>query len=159
MSVALEVVCRDEVDAHRWGALLADILADERVVPGAGVGLTFVAPAAMAELNRIHMGVDGPTDVLAFPVDGRDAEGSAGDGPPGAVGDIVICPSVAAANAPDHAGTLDDELALLVVHGALHLLGHDHDRDDERDLMQGRERRLLADHHGPLSRDPWTGGS
>ena len=58
-----------------------------------------------------------------------------------------ICPAVAAAQASGHAGTLDDELALLVVHGVLHVLGHDHASDAERARMQARERELLERHH------------
>lgn len=157
--VDLEVDGTDGIDGARWAGLLVSVLAEERVAPGAGVGLSFVAPGPMTELNREHMGGDGPTDVLAFPIDGREAAGAGGSGPPGVVGDIVICPAVATANAPDHAGTVDDELALLVVHGALHLLGHDHAEADERIRMQGRERELLAAHHGPLARDPWADAS
>jgi probable rRNA maturation factor len=71
------------------------------------------------------------------------------------VGDVVVCPVVAWAGSSDHAGSDDDEIALLVVHGALHLLGHDHAEVDERTLMQGRERELLAAHHGALAGDPW----
>lgn len=146
----------DDVDGPRWSRLLAAALVDEGVAPGAQVGLTFVDAEAMAALNAEHMGGTGPTDVLAFPIDGRAAAGAGGDGPPGVVGDVVICPSVAAAGAPTHAGSTEDELALLVVHGALHLLGHDHAEDDERRAMQERERALLAAHHGPLAADPWT---
>jgi probable rRNA maturation factor len=72
------------------------------------------------------------------------------------VGDVVICPVVAWGGAADHAGSDDDEIALLVVHGALHLLGHDHALDEERSHMQARERALLAAHHGDLAGDPWT---
>ncbi len=132
------------------------MLAAEGVAPGAQVGLSFVAPDAMAALNVTHMGADGPTDVLAFPVDGLDAAGSADPGPPGVVGDVVVCPAVAATNAPGHAGRDEDETALLVVHGALHLLGHDHAEADERARMQARERALLAALHGPLAGDPWA---
>jgi probable rRNA maturation factor len=67
------------------------------------------------------------------------------------LGDIVICPSVAAANAPEHAGTLDDELALLVVHGVLHVLGHDHAEPDEAREMRAIEADLLARFHGPVA--------
>ena len=55
-----------------------------------------------------------------------------------------------------HAGTYDDELALLVVHGILHLLGMDHADDAGREAMQARERMLLSEHHGPLTSDPWA---
>jgi probable rRNA maturation factor len=158
--VVVEVVvdCDDDVDGPRWGAFLAAVLGREGVAPGAEAGLTFVAPSAMAELNREHMGGDGPTDVLSFPIDGLDAAGGADPGGPGLVGDVVVCPSVAHAAAAAHAGSHDDEIALLVVHGALHLLGHDHAEDDERALMQDRERVLLAELHGPLSGDPWGAG-
>ena len=143
----------EEVDGPRWASLLADVLAAEGVADGAEAGLTFVTPSAMAELNAAHMGGTGPTDVLAFPIDGLSAPGGAS---PGLVGDVVICPVVAWGGAADHAGSADDEIALLVVHGALHLLGHDHALDDERALMQGRERALLAAHHGDLAGDPWS---
>jgi probable rRNA maturation factor len=91
------------------------------------------------------MGVDGPTDVLSFPLDAADA--AVPDGVPVLLGDVVVCPIVAAEQAPQHAGTLDDELALLVVHGVLHVLGHDHATPAETEVMQARERELLERHH------------
>jgi probable rRNA maturation factor len=150
--------CDEEVDGPRWGALLAAVLAAEGVPAGAAAGLTFVSPSAMGALNQAHLGGVGPTDVLAFPIDGLSATGGNGDAPPGVVGDVVICPVVAWAGAAGHAGSDDDEIALLVVHGALHLLGHDHAEDDERATMHERERALLAAHHGALAGDPWSGG-
>jgi probable rRNA maturation factor len=60
------------------------------------------------------------------------------------LGDVVVCPLVAERQAPEHAGTFDDELALLVVHGVLHLLNYDHAEPEETARMQGRERELLA---------------
>jgi probable rRNA maturation factor len=60
------------------------------------------------------------------------------------LGDVVVCPLVAQRQAPQHAGTLDDELALLVVHGVLHLLNYDHAEEEETAVMQRRERELLA---------------
>ena len=63
------------------------------------------------------------------------------------LGDVVLCPAVAARQAPEHAGTLDDELALLVVHGVLHVLGHDHAEPDQAERMRARERELLEAHH------------
>lgn len=152
--VNVAVACEEDVDVDRWAGLLGAALAAEGVPAGAEVGLAFLGPEAMAELNQVHMGGAGPTDVLAFPIDGRDVLD--GSPVPGMVGDIVVCPAVAQAGAADHAGSPDDELALLVVHGALHLLGHDHGEDDERAAMQERERALLAAHHGPLAGDPWA---
>jgi probable rRNA maturation factor len=162
----LEVFVADEQDVHpvdvsRWEALARRVLVDEGVTGQAELAVLFVDEAAMAELNVRFMGAEGPTDVLAFPIDddemvvGRSPDGST-KGPdqeppsgdvPLLLGDVVVCPAVAARNAPDHAGTYDDELALLVVHGALHVLGHDHDGDDETAAMQARERELLGRHH------------
>ena len=68
---------------------------------------------------------------------------------PTLLGDVVICPAVANRNAPDHAGSYEDELALLVVHGLLHLLGMDHDDPDEAEAMEAREQELLARYHRP----------
>lgn len=162
VSVAVEVASHDDdtppVDAERWAGLLAAALTSEGVARGAEASLTFVDRATMAELNAEHMGAEGPTDVLSFPMDGLAAAAPGPDGPAGPVGDVVICAAVAAANAPGHAGTVEDELALLVVHGALHLLDHDHAEPEERAEMQARERALLAAHHGPLARDPWGEG-
>ena len=66
---------------------------------------------------------------------------------PQLVGDIVICPSVAARNAVEHEVTFDDEVALLVVHGVLHLLGWDHEVDAEAERMEAREQELLNRHY------------
>ncbi|MEM9563191.1 MAG: rRNA maturation RNase YbeY [Actinomycetota bacterium] len=105
----------------------------------------------MGALNAEHMGHDGPTDVLSFPLDADlaldadrgDREGAGVDGPPLHLGDVVLCPEVARAQAPDHCGTEEAEFALLVIHGVLHVLGHDHALDDERDRMWARERHHL----------------
>ena len=117
--------------------------------------LTFVDRDEIAELNAEHLGKEGPTDVLSFPIDDED-DGPAAppQGIPVLLGDVVVCPAVAADQAADHAGTLDDELALLVVHGVLHVLGHDHAEPDETAAMRARERDLLR--AAPLGR-PGTG--
>lgn len=156
VQVTLTIDCDEDIDGPRWAALLAAVLEAEGVAAGAEAGLTFVTPSVMTELNTAHMGGDGPTDVLAFPIDGLAAAGASAGSAPGMVGDVVICPVVAWDGAADHAGSVDDELALLVVHGALHLLGHDHAAADERELMRDRERSLLAAHHGEMTRDPWS---
>ena len=141
---------RYRVQAERWAGLAAAVLRDEGVGRGE-LGLRFVDPTAMSELNSSHMGSPGPTDVLAFPIDG--ARGSVH--PPEQMpllGDVVVCPAYAADQAPDHAGgghdgSLGDELALLVVHGVLHVLGYDHQSDADAVAMQARERQLLAAHY------------
>jgi len=142
-----------QIDLDRWRDLMSAALSAEGIAGPGEATLTFIDAGEMTELNREHMGVDGPTDVLSFPIDG--AEPLSGR-VPRMVGDIVICPSVAAANAPAHAGDVDSELALLVVHGVLHLLGHDHAENDGRAVMQERERNLLGELWGPLAADPWA---
>ena len=148
------------VDVGRWEALARGVLGAEGVSGDAELAVLFIDEAAMAELNERFMDMTGPTDVLAFPIDdddvlvGRSPDGST-TGPdrepstdvPLLLGDVVICPAVAARNAPNHAGTYDDELALLVVHGILHVLGMDHAEPAEAEAMQARERDLLARFH------------
>jgi hypothetical protein len=71
------------------------------------------------------------------------------------LGDIVICPAVAFRNAPEHAGNYDDEVALLVVHGLLHLMGMDHQEDDEAEEMEAKERELLSRHYAEIRAETW----
>ena len=164
---AVAVFAADEqaaepVDTLRWVRLAESVLAGQGVRGDAELSMLFVDEAAMAELNKRFLGREGPTDVLAFPIDddvyegGRlpDSLGPAGPADdfepsdlPTLLGDVVVCPAVARRNAPNHAGTYEDELALLVVHGILHLLGMDHVDDEEAKEMERREQDLLAQFH------------
>ena len=155
------------IDVARWVRLAEDVLGAEGVRGDREVSLLFVDEGAMAELNQRHMGKPGVTDVLAFPIDDDAVEpgrwpdnGTAGpdrppldlDDLPSLLGDVVVCPSVAARQAPEHRGplhdgTVEDEIALLVVHGILHVLGMDHAEPDETARMQARERALLERFH------------
>jgi probable rRNA maturation factor len=151
----------EPVDTARWVRLAGAVLEAEGVRGEAEVSLLFVDETAMAELNQRFLGRSGPTDVLAFPIDEDVYEGarsadSLGPGPgvdletaeiPTILGDVVVCPAVARRNAPTHAGTYDDELALLVVHGLLHLMGMDHTAREEAETMERREQELLARFH------------
>jgi len=168
----LSVLITDEqqespVDGPRWAGLAERVLTDLGVEGEAELSVLFVDEAHMAVLNRQFMDHEGPTDVLSFPIDGITEPSTSGltpagrapydpDDQPLLLGDIVICPSFAARQAPDHAGSYDDELALLLVHGILHLMGMDHAMDDERVAMQARERDLLTRFHGEPARDPWS---
>lgn len=163
----LEVFGADEqsaepVDVQRWTTLAEQVLRAQGVRGEAELSLLFVSEDAMGDLNQRFMDTSGPTDVLAFPLDddlvelGRfpDLTTTGPDRPPPdpadaplLLGDVVICPAVAARNAPDHAGTYDDEIALLVVHGILHVLGMDHADPDEQATMQACERDLLDRFH------------
>ncbi len=152
------------VDGTRWQKLAENVLAAEGLRGDAELSLLFVDESAMTELNKRFMGHDAPTDVLAFPLE-DDLVGAGrwpDNGPTGPasnraeveeapllLGDVVVCPAVAAANAPSHAGTYDDEIALLVVHGILHVLGMDHADPEEAASMQAKERSLLERFHEP----------
>ncbi len=133
------------VDTHRWVRLAGSVLEHEGVPENAELSMAFVGEQAMADLNRRYAGHDEPTDVLAFPM--HEVSPYV---PPDAVvlvGDLVICPAVAARNARARARTYEDEVALLVVHGLLHLLGMDHDQAGQAREMQRRERELLGRFH------------
>ncbi len=135
-------------DTDRWAAVARATLDDEAVRAGR-LDLIFVDEPAIAELNRDHLGGDGPTDVLAFPLDGPDGRPDGGQGSDGApihLGDVIVCPAVARRQAPDHCGSYEAEMALLVIHGVLHVLGHDHAEPDETVAMQARERHHLGRH-------------
>lgn len=129
------------VDEDRWAGLMRRVLAEEGVASPWEVGLSFVDADQMAALNTEHRGINGPTDVLAFGID--DGRVPRAEDEPRLVGDVVICPSVAASNAATRGKSVEDELALLVVHGTLHLLGYDHIDDIDAVTMGGRERELL----------------
>ena len=165
--MSVEVFVADEQTAHpveplQWAALAEHVLADQGVRGDAELSILFVDEQSMTDLNRRFNSTDAPTDVLAFPIDEEPTEGgrspdSGGSGPgctpaeladlPTLLGDVVVCPAVAFRNAPDHAGTYEDEVALLVVHGILHLMGMDHHDDDEAELMEAKEQELLAKYH------------
>jgi probable rRNA maturation factor len=141
------------VDVERWVELARNVLAAEGVAGAAELSLLFVDEPTISGLNRRFMDADGPTDVLAFPIDDPVDEAARRTDPrspgpaPLLLGDVVVCPAVAERQAPEHAGSYDDELALLVVHGVLHVLGHDHAGLDEAATMQARERELLQRFH------------
>jgi probable rRNA maturation factor len=161
--VTIDVFAADEQQAHpmdvaRWATLARQVLTARGVKGETEVSLLFVDEEAMARLNEQFLGKPGPTDVLSFPIE--DEPGPTGRSPdfggtgPGTLaedesgalvllGDVVICPLVAARNAEEHGVTLDDEVALLVVHGLLHLLGMDHEVDAEAERMEALEQQLL----------------
>ena len=150
MSATAEVVASDErtvgdsdeviVDVGRWRRLAMAVLASEGAL--GELTLTFVDRSDIAELNSQYMGKSGATDVLSFPM-----EDEPGDGSPLLLGDVVLSPAVASEQYGAHAGTIDDELALLVVHGVLHILGYDHAEPAEAATMRTREVELLMAGH------------
>jgi probable rRNA maturation factor len=130
------------IDVDRWERLAEASLRTEQAA--GELTLTFIDRDEIAALNAEYMEKTGPTDVLSFPLDDDPMPGS---DVPVLLGDIVVSPAVAAGQCEEHAGTFDDEIALLVVHGVLHILGHDHQETEERAVMQERELALLTEHH------------
>ena len=155
-----------EVDVERWLALARQVLDAQGIKLDTEVSLLFVDEPTITELNEQFLGRKGPTDVLAFPIDdepepgGRSPDGG-GNGPGGGapeteqppmlLGDVVICPAVAGRNASERDVDADDEIALLVVHGLLHLIGMDHVEEAEALAMERRERELLERFHRSAS--------
>ena len=119
------------VDAPALADLARETLIEEGL-DRAELSLSFVEDTEIADLHERFMDEPGPTDVLSFPLDDVDEEGTR------ILGDVVIAPAVAERNNPDDAA---GELRLLVVHGILHLLGYDHDEDDARARMWERQER------------------
>jgi probable rRNA maturation factor len=127
------------IDEPAAAAAVRSTLAAEGVDAG-DVGVIFVDESRIAELNGAYRGKPSPTDVLSFPVDGDE---QLPEGLPRQLGDLVVCPAVASAE-----GT---PIATLLVHGALHLVGYDHEADDG--AMLRRQEQLVRE-VAPVVADP-----
>jgi probable rRNA maturation factor len=131
----------DEAAILRLAAFALDAM---RVHADADLAIVLVDEAAIEQLHVQWMDEPGPTDVLSFPMDelrpGSDEEIT----PPGLLGDIVLCPQVAATQAVAAKHSTMDELLLLTTHGILHLLGFDHAEPDEHREMFGIQAEILA---------------
>jgi len=135
-----------EADSPGLVRLATFALDQLRIHPLAELSILLVEAEYMAELNHRWMDGDGPTDVLAFPMDESSVDHGPGEpngGEPALLGDIVLCPEVAAKQAAQAGHSTAQELALLTVHGTLHLLGYDHAEPDEEREMFGLQARLL----------------
>jgi probable rRNA maturation factor len=153
-------------------ARLARLVMDAEGVEESEVSLLLVNRAVMSDLNGRYMGEDGPTDVLAFPIDGPSPASGPPEGPvgprgfasdrlasaedddldladeedddaPWLLGDVVLCPAYAAEQARQAGQSLDAELELLTVHGILHLCGFDHAEPQDDQAMRTRTDELL----------------
>lgn len=143
------------IGARRLRDLLRAILAGEGLTGSVSVALHVVDDATIRELNRVHRGVDRPTDVLSFPLEVVEPErppgAAAGAGrfvlPPGMprpLGDVVVSLPRAREQAREYGHSLEREFAYLVAHGVLHLLGHDHEQPEQQRAMREREEAALA---------------
>lgn len=139
------------------------VLDNERAGENIELSVALVEEAEIRNLNKRYRDKDTPTDVLSFVVDSEIGESidngktqpiipgggtlSAGqlDSYPKMLGDVIICPSVAMQQAVEYGQTFDQEIKLLLIHGILHLLGYDHIKDSEAEVMENREREILEE--------------
>ncbi|MGK2881275.1 MAG: rRNA maturation RNase YbeY [Mycobacterium sp.] len=121
------------------------VIAEMKVNPAAELSMVLLDVSSMADLHMRWMDLPGPTDVMSFPMDELEPGGRPDSPEPGPsmLGDIVLCPQFAAGQAVAAGHSLGHELALLTVHGVLHLLGYDHAEPDEEKEMFALQRKLL----------------
>ena len=133
----------ESVDEQRLLSLARFVMAELRMHPQCELSILLVDEPTMAEYHQRYLGLSGPTDVMSFPMDelrpGRDGE----EPPLGLLGDVMLCPSVTAAQAAASGRTPEAEADYLLVHGILHLLGYDHAEPDEKAEMFGLNDRLI----------------
>jgi probable rRNA maturation factor len=141
------------VDETGLAALARHVLDSMRVHPLAELSVLLVDVPAMTDLHQRWLGEEGPTDVLAFPMDelrppshgsGQPEHGPDDTSAQALLGDVVLCPQVAQDQAREASHDLRDELDLLCTHGILHLLGYDHAEPEDQAAMFGLQDRLLA---------------
>ena len=133
-----------EVDATALAGLARFVLDRMRIHPLAELSVLLVDADAMAALHVQWMDEAGPTDVLSFPMDELRPGSEDREPEPGLLGDVVICPQVAAEQATRAGHSAEHELHLLCTHGILHLLGYDHAEPDEEQRMFDLQRELLT---------------
>ena len=133
-----------QVDEARLSRLAAHVLYSEEVDDSAELSVLLVGSDHIRRLNARFAGDDYATDVLSFPMM-EDEESAL------LLGDVVICPEIASANAARAGQEVDAELDTLLVHGTLHLLGYDHDEEEEKRRMDERQSQILAAFHASAS--------
>jgi probable rRNA maturation factor len=146
ISVYIEEKFRGLVREDWVRELAQTVLRAEGVVPPYEVSMVFTDSETVQQLNRDYRGVDDPTDVLAFnmlPQEGADSSFAL---PPDGVtrlGEVIISYPQAVGQAREQGHSAERELALLVIHGILHLLGYDHEKPEEESKMREREKAVL----------------
>ena len=146
IEVFVEEEFRGVVDGSWVREIVRQVLKAQGVVRLYEVGLVFTDSPTVQRLNRDYRGVDEPTDVLAFymlPQKGIDASFALPPDGVSRLGEVIISYPQAVAQAKEQEHSPENELALLVIHGILHLLGHDHEEPEEESMMRERERELL----------------
>ena len=132
-----------QIDGAEFAALADHVLCVMYVNPRAELSILFIDPEPMAELHERWLDLPGPTDVMSFPMDELRPGTPDHETPAGTLGDIVICPQVAAKQALQAGHSAVEEMLLLTTHGILHLLGYDHAEPQEKEEMFALQRTLL----------------
>ena len=132
-----------EVDEERLIRLARFALDQLRIHPQADLSILLVDEDTMAGYHERFMDLAGPTDVMSFPMDELRAPSEDEEPPMGLLGDIVLCPQVTARQAAENGRSADGEAEYLLIHGLLHLLGHDHAEPEEKAVMFGLNDRIV----------------
>ncbi len=137
----------ESVDLEHLRGLAELVLREEGYPSGTEVTVLLVKDDEMSSYNERFLNRSGPTDVLAFPVEelvpGVIPEHDP-TGPPLLIGDVIVAPAYVGRRAAENEVSLGDEMALMVTHGILHLLGYDHVEDEDAEAMERREAELLS---------------
>ena len=131
-------------DAHGLVQLAHFALEQWRIHPQSDLSILLVDEATMSSYHERFMDLPGPTDVLSFPMDELRAPEEDEQAPQGLLGDIVLCPAVTERQAAENGRRPDEEAEYLMVHGLLHLLGHDHAEPEEKAVMFGLNDKIIA---------------
>ena len=131
------------IDGEEIVDLARYVLAEMRIHPGADLSVMLVDEDVMSDLHVKWMDEEGPTDVLSFPMDEVRPPPPGHEPAEGLLGDVVVCPTVAAAQAVTAGHATIEEILLLVTHGILHVLGYDHAEPEEEREMFALQRKLL----------------
>ncbi len=115
-----------------------------RIHPQSDLSILLVDEATMSSYHERFMDLPGPTDVLSFPMDELRAPEEDEQAPQGLLGDIVLCPAVTERQAAENGRRPEEEAEYLMVHGLLHLLGHDHAEPEEKAVMFGLNDKIIA---------------
>ncbi|MDY5585501.1 MAG: rRNA maturation RNase YbeY [Arcanobacterium sp.] len=142
------------IDLTEISELATWVFQEMRVHPGADLNILLIDEAPMEELHLQWMDLPGATDVMSFPIDELRPAPAGVEPQEGTLGDIVVCPQVAAQQAKKAGHATEEEILLLVTHGILHLLGYDHAEEEERKEMFGLQRQLLLTFLARKPNDP-----
>ena len=132
------------VDEERLQGLAVFALDKLGIHAQSELSILLVDEETMAAYHEKYLGEPGPTDVMSFPMDELRSPGDGEDPPLGLLGDIVLCPQVTAAQAAENGRTPEAEADYLLIHGLLHLLGHDHAEEGEKKVMFALNDKLIA---------------